>query len=264
MKTNQIILIKKDICEIFKDKKTICGLILLPFLGVIAFPYFLIAEIEKGIIGKNLSFVQAVINGLPSTKDFLSEGEKLFYYGVNESSLLLYMIVLLIISLMFSVGIFINEKEKNTLETLLYTPITIKELFFSKVICVFSISMLFNIIIAIAYWSVVQFFSLKYFGILILPTLKWLVFAFFLTPIVLLSFIFFVILVSLKAKSYNEAYQKSSMAVLPITALILSQLMGIVSLNPKTIFIIVIILALLLFGLLKSVIEKVNYENLMW
>ncbi len=262
MKKNQIAIILKDINSIFSDKKTLATIFFLPTLSIIAYPYWLLMEINSGIVGKNTSYVNNIIGNLTVVKTFSNQAEKIFYYGVTESSILFYVIILMVVSMMISVGSFIIEKEKKTMETLLYTPITIKEIFVAKIGAVFGISMLLNIILGLLYWVIVAISSYTNFQYIIFPSLKWIILYMVFCPAILLGLIFFIVLVSLKSKSYNEAYQKSSMAILPIIVLIFAQVFGVITIDTLSLTIGSLIILIIDFILIKISLKNVKYENL--
>lgn len=143
---------------------------------------------------------------------------------------------------------FVGEKEKKTLESLLYTPISEKDLFVAKILGPFIASAAVTIFCFICYGIVVDVLTYNIFGKLILPRLNWLIAVFWLSPILSIFAIFFNVYISARVKGFQEAYQLGALIVLPIVVLLYSQLTGLLLLNNIILF---------LFGLVLLIVSVI-------
>jgi hypothetical protein len=100
----------------------------------------------------------------------------------------------------------------------------------------------------ICYGVVVDVLTYDIFGKLIFPRLNWLIVVFWLSPILSIFAIFFNVYISARVKGFQEAYQLGALIVLPIVALVYSQLTGLLLLNNIILF---------LFGLVLLIVSVI-------
>lgn len=242
-------LIEKDIKATFSSKKIWVPMVVLVIVLCIFVPLVIVytglytelfnspaEDIEKPI--------NSVIHSFPNEKmaDMLANlptlGAKFGYFFINFMLIPFFLIVAIINSMVTSSNSFAGEKERNTLETLLLAPISIKELFVGKVLAAFipTISLIFasfflNIMIinAIAY---------SHFKEMLFLTPTWLLLIFWVIPALVLFNIILNVLVSAKVKSFQEAQQFGGIMVLPVVGIIISQASGLFFLSPIILFLI--------------------------
>ncbi|MFD1737255.1 hypothetical protein ACFSCX_11895 [Bacillus salitolerans] len=97
----------------------------------------------------------------------------------------------------------------------------------------------------------------------IFPGTNWLFLVFWIAPIITIFTILVEVLVSARAKSFQEAQQIGGLVILPIIALFVGQATGFLILNPLILLIIGIVL-LVLSGLLLKLITKFNSRNVLF
>jgi ABC-type Na+ efflux pump permease subunit len=127
---------------------------------------------------------------------------------------------------------FAGEKERKTLEALLYTPTSDFELMVAKMLGAFIPAVIFAWLSALLYWIVVDIAAWPLFGRPILPDLTWLILALWVAPSAAAAALGATVIVSSRAKSFQDAYQISGLVVLPIVALMLGQSFGVIALSP--------------------------------
>jgi hypothetical protein len=137
----------------------------------------------------------------------------------------------LIVPLMFSTTIaaesFAGEKERKTIEALLYSPATDGELLVGKIMAglvpAIAISWLsfagYSLVLNTAAWPI--------FGRVWFPLPHWWPMMFWMTPALALLGVSLTVLISKKVKTFMGAYQTSTSSVLLILALIVGQAFGI-------------------------------------
>lgn len=149
---------------------------------------------------------------------------------------LLYAPFFLILPLMFSSVIaaeaFAGERERKTIEGLLYTPVTDAELFLGKVMAAFIPSVLITWIGFLFYTLVVNALS----GIFLhwagwFPLSPWYALIFWVSPGISLLSVAFTVLISSRNPTFMGAYQTSSALVLLVVGLMGAQMSGILYLT---------------------------------
>lgn len=138
-----------------------------------------------------------------------------------------FLMIPVMISSVVAASSFVGEKERKTLESLLYTPIDIASLFWGKLLSAFIPAIGLTLISALGYMLVVNILGYDLFGQFIFPQANWLVLIFWVVPTVSLFAIFLNVYVSARVKGFQEAYQLGGLVILPIIALFVSQMAGI-------------------------------------
>ena len=141
----------------------------------------------------------------------------------------------LIIPLMFSTIVgaesFAGEKERKTLEALIYTPATDAELFLGKVVASVVPAVLlawlsfivYGVIVNVAGWPVMQRIWF--------PTPQWWPLMLWVTPALAVLGVALTVLISSRVNTFMEAYQMSASLVLLVLALLAGQVTGVLYLS---------------------------------
>ncbi len=158
----------------------------------------------------------------------------------------------LIMPLMFSTVIaaesFAGERERKTIEALLYTPATDAELFTGKVLAGFIPAVLITLVSFAAYTIVLNAMAYPVMGRLWFPLPSWYPLVLWISPAISLLGIAFTVLISVKTQTFMGAYQTSGSLVLVVLALLAGQATGVIYLS---------VLVGLLIGMVLLVIDAV-------
>ncbi len=93
-----------------------------------------------------------------------------------------------------------GEKEHKTLESLLYTPISMEQLLRAKILGVFVPSYMVTLISFIVFGIIFNIGGFFYFGRLIFPDVKWLIIILWISPAINLLSLIFTVMVSSKSE----------------------------------------------------------------
>ena len=160
----------------------------------------------------------------------------------------LFLILPLMVASVIAADSFAGEKERKTLEALLYTPTSDGELFGAKLL----VALVPALGVAwgglVVYSLVADIAAYPYLHHLLLPDPLWLVLAFWLSPGVAGLGLGITVLVSARVRSFQEAYQLGGIVVVPLIAVVAGQAAGVIYLNA---------LAAFLVGLLLFVLDGV-------
>ena len=158
---------------------------------------------------------------------------------------------------------FVGEKEKHTLETLLYCPMSVKQIFRSKVAASFILSMTVSLISFLAMILVLEFETFFLMGNLLLPSVNWLIILLIVSPAVSLIAVTLIVRVSAKAQSVEESQQSAVFLIIPLILLIAGQFTGVLLLNKWILLGIGAVCALLAWLLLKKCMGRFTYDMLL-
>ena len=256
-----MLVFSKDWREIRRNWQVILPIVVVPVMISVVLPMVvtMIPIIDVGQEG-SLGRPENLINNLP-----VRVQEQLA--GMNELQVMIYIMAIyffapffLIIPLMASSVIssdsFAGEKERKTIEALLATPISDGELFLGKMLVSFIPSMIITMVSFGVYTAVFDIMAYGIFnGMLLLPTIDWVLLIFGLAPTVALASIGLTVMISAKVKGFREAQQISVVLLIPVLALIFGQVTGAIILGP------IVILALVgLFLVIDLIVFRVGVK----
>jgi hypothetical protein len=147
-------------------------------------------------------------------------------------------------------GSFAGEKERRTLEALLYTPTTDQELILGKMLAALVPAVLVELGGFVLYSVVVNAASWRTMGAIFFPNLMWIVMILWLAPAAAGLGLASMVLVSTKVNTFQDAYQLGSLVVLPLMLLILGQIAGVIYLSAGFAFLAGLVLWLIDAGVL--------------
>jgi ABC-2 type transport system permease protein len=143
----------------------------------------------------------------------------------------MFLILPLMLATTIGADSFVGERERKTLEPLIYAPATDSELFTGKVLASFVPAVLVTWLSFLLYVIVANGVGWPLMGRLWFPLPSWYPLVFWITPALALLGTAAVVLVSSRAKTFMEAYQSSGALVLVPIAFFAGQATGILYLG---------------------------------
>ena len=207
-------IIKKDIRQIFHNKQVLMPMLIVPLVFSIFLPL--------------TSIVPALQEIAAETQGASAEDIQQLMMIVNGFKGFLLLIPLMAASIVASNAI-VGEKERKTLETLLYSPVPSSKIFLAKCLAAFIVSMVMTVISAVIFSSIINYNTMQTLGKIMFTGVDWLIIICLLTPAITLLGIFFMVLVSAKAKSFQAAQQWSLIIMFPMLVLIMIQSAGVIA-----------------------------------
>ena len=158
--------------------------------------------------------------------------------GYNENQMMIvvlltyflapmYLIVPLMVASVIASDSFAGEKERKTLEALLYSPTSDRDLFVGKMLAAWIPAVIVAWLGFVLYSVVANVAAWQTMGEIFFPNLMWIVLALWVAPAVAGLGLGVTVLVSARAQSFQEAYQISGIVVLPVLLLIVGQATGL-------------------------------------
>ena len=145
----------------------------------------------------------------------------------------------LVMPLMFSSVIgadsFVGERERKTMEALLYSPATDVELFLGKVLAAVMPAIGLSWLTYLVYIIVVNAASYRLFERIWFPLPTWWPLMFWMTPAFAVLGISATVLISSRVKTFMEAYQLSGSLVVLVLAMVVGQATGVLYLGVGTV-----------------------------
>jgi hypothetical protein len=260
----------KDMKAIGSVMQVWLPMLILPILFTVVLPGVLILGVRFSTLQGvgNFDQMMGALQNLPpgalhdaifSWKDPL---QQFIYFGVNYFFAPFFLMIPLMAASVISANSFAGEKEQQTLESLLFAPIDILSLFVGKLLASFIPAMLLTLLCSVLYGVVVNLTAYPLFHKVIFPAANWLFLILWVTPFLSLFATFVNVLISAKVKGFQEAYQLSGLVILPVLALLFSQLAGILFLDSVVLFVIGMILLVADLILIKTMSRYLNRNQL--
>lgn len=227
---------EKDVREVGQSTQMLLPLLVVPLVFVVVLPagvillpqYVPIPESEYAFVGRLLGSLPADVQAVVAP---LSLEQQFVYLAVTYLFSPLFLVVPLMVSNIIAASSFAGEKERGTIEGLLYAPVSNTELFVGKVLAAFVPAIVVAVVGFVGYVVVVDALTYEQFGRLLLPNTLWLVLILWIVPAVSIFGLGVTVLVSMKARGFQEAQQIAGVVVLPIVALVLAQVTGVLFLS---------------------------------
>ncbi|MGB8955892.1 MAG: ABC transporter permease subunit [Tumebacillaceae bacterium] len=270
-KTAMWAIAQKDMNAIRTNSQIWVPMIIVPLvLGVILPVVAVIVIKSMGADSINsLNKIVELIGKLPAgdLKDSFDSlptvNHQLIYMLVNYFFVPFFLLIAVMASMMIAANSFVGEKERRTLESLLFAPIDITALFVGKVLAAFLPAMVLTLTTFILYGGLVNALTYSMFDGLLVPTWNWLTLIVWVVPMISLCTILFCTLISARVKGFQEAQQLGGVIVLPVVGLVISQATGLMFLQTSVLLIIGAVLLAANLLLLRQ-IAKMNQRDVLF
>lgn len=261
MNTKQLAIIKKDIRSITSNKQMFMVILIVPLALTIVLPSILV--FVTTLVPEATSDFQILLDMLPITAQQSNQEQLILGLVLNKIIPAFFLMIPIMASSIMAASSFVGEKEKHTLETLLYSPLSLKQLFQSKILAGFSVGMMVSFISFAAMMIVLEIEMFFLTGRVIIPDISWVIVMFLVAPAVSLVAISITVRGSAKAKTMEEAQQSAVFLIFPIIAIVIGQFAGVIMVSTWLLLGLGIVLALIAALLLKGSVGKFTYEKLL-
>jgi ABC-2 type transport system permease protein len=119
-----------------------------------------------------------------------------------------------------------GEKERNTLESLLATPLTDGEILFGKILSSAVPSIIVVWLSSIPYVVLVDFFLYKELGFILLPDFRFIILMGIVAPLLVFASVTAMVWLSTRVKAARDAQQLSILIVLPLLTIVMVEVIG--------------------------------------
>jgi ABC-2 type transport system permease protein len=240
--------IAKDLRIAYRNRGVRIPLVVTPLLLVVVVPSFLILGVELlGAGGLTGMVTEGQATGpfgglVPSVVQAAGDSPLTYERAVLEYLVVpLYLLVPLVVATVIAADSFAGERERRTLEALLHTATSDRELFIGKLLGAYLPAVASSWIAFAVYSIIANLLGSRSMGGIFFPTPAWLVIALWVAPAVALLNIGLMVGVSSRVRSLQAAHQIGSLLVLPFILILVVQITGVMLVDLS---------AMLLFGLI--------------
>ncbi|MGP1906762.1 ABC transporter permease subunit [Metabacillus sp. JX24] len=226
-------IIKKDLRDIIRSKNLFAVLIIIPVLfssvipaAILSAALFLdLEELAGSDAERMITSFMTQLNR--ESIAFETVEQQFVFLFLNYMLPSLFLLVPIITASVVAANSFVGEKERRTLESLLFSPVSVKTLFVSKIIGSFLPSLLVSFASFVLSGIIINSLGYQLYRQMIFPSANWLVLIFWLSPMVSLLTVLLNVLISSRVKTYQEAQNIGGIIVLPVVAMMAGQASGL-------------------------------------
>ena len=257
MNVRQLAVTKKDIRGVTLNKQVFAVLLIVPLALTIVLPSIFV--LVTAFAPDAASDFQKILDMLPADNGARSQQQRIFGLILNNIMPVFFLMIPIMASSVMAASSFVGEKEKHTLETLLYSPLSLKQMFQAKILAGFSVGMMVSYISFAA--MELEVFLLT--GDAIRPSSSWLAIMLLIAPAISIIAIAVTVRGSAKAQTIEEAQQRAVFLVFPILALLIGQFTGILLISAGLLWGVGAVLAALDVLLMRGAAGSFTYEKLL-
>jgi len=257
----QAAIIKKDFRSIVSNKRLFPVLLVVPLIFTVFLPSVFILTIS--FAPDDLDQFQPLIDMMPLGKQFNSMEQAIIELIMNNIMPVFFSMIPIMAASVMAASAFVGEKEKRTLETLLYCPLPLKKIFQSKVLASFLVSMTVAFSSFIVMLIVVEIEVMLTTGSMFIPGISWIVVMLLVSPSVSLLAITLIVGGSAKSQTMEESQQRAVFLIIPLLILIVGQFTGIILINVWYLSGLGVIIAILAAVMMRRSESKYTYEELL-
>ena len=261
MNVRQLAVIKKDIRSVTLNKQVFAVLLIVPLALTIVLPSIFV--LVTAFAPDAASDFQKILDMLPADNVARSQQQRIFGLILNNIMPVFFLMIPIMASSVMAASSFVGEKEKHTLETLLYSPLSLKQMFQAKILAGFSVGMMVSYISFAAMMLVLELEVFLLTGKAILPSSSWLAIMLLIAPAISIIAIAVTVRSSAKAQTIEEAQQRAVFLVFPILALLIGQFTGILLISAGLLWGVGAVLAALDVLLMRGAAGSFTYEKLL-
>lgn len=228
---------RKDVRAVRRSRSVMLPLVFMPLVLFVGLPALIAGLLVSLPVGSDeLSDVQELLQRMPASVqrelERYTPQQQILAVTLNELLAPLYLLVPLMVATVIAADSLAGERERKTLEALLYAPVSDLELFLGKLLSAWMPAVVVGLGGFVAYGTTANAVAWPVMGRIFFPNATWLVLAFWVGPAAAGFGLGVMILVSARVRGFQEAYQLGGLVVLPFVALGVSQAVGIVYLTP--------------------------------
>lgn len=254
-------IINKDLRNITANKRMLSVMLIVPLVFTVVLPSIFVFVIALTPIDS--PDFKELLNILPQSMQAGDLRQSLVSILLNNILPIFFLIIPIMAASVMAAGSFVGEKEKRTLETLFYSPLSLKQIFNAKILASFILSMMVSLLSFVIMTLVVEIELVFTTGSMIWPSISWLVVMLIIVPALSMIAITIIVRGSAKAQSFEESQQRSVFLILPIIFLAAGQFTGILLVGSWLLLAIGIVLGAIAFWALKGAFGKFKYETLL-
>ena len=258
-------IVRKDLKVAFQNKGVTLPIVILPVIFFVVVPWVMVYA--SSFAGSSMSNVDEMLARMPAGLLHELSGythhQQLILFFLVYMLAPMFLIMPLMVSSVLAADSFAGEKERKTLEALLYTPTTDRDLFAAKLAGAWIAAVVAALFSFILYTVMANAAGWQIIGHIFFPNWMWIALVFWVTPAVAGLGLVVMVFVSARAQGFQDAYQIGGMVVLPVILLMVGQISGVMYFSLGVVLLVGLMIWLIDLALLRLASKRFRRAELM-
>lgn len=246
----------KDLKESAGSSQVMAPAVIVPMVFVVLYPVGMLLGLRyMSPADVNSLFEKIPAGALPALAGMTAQG-KAAYVATAFLFSAFFLIIPTVMATLLAANSFAGEKERHTLEGMLYTPVRDTELVVGKILGAVAPAVALSWVCFAVYTVIVSVLGTPIVGRQYFPTTNWWVLMVLVVPAVAVFVTACVVWVSARVATYQAANSIAGLAVLPMLLLVLGQVSGVMLAGPGVFAVLGAVLVVadvvLMWGIVKT------------
>lgn len=222
--------VRKDVTVALSSKAVSVPFVVVPVMLMVVMPLgiALLARFADGEVARLGDQLGALAPALVARVAGLDPAQQVVVLGLVYLLAPLFLVVPLMVASVLAADSFAGEKERGTLEALVYSPISDRDLVLAKMLSAWLPAVAVGLVAFVVYCLTANLAAWPVMGRIFMPTLMWLALVVWVMPAAAALGLGTSVVVSSRVSTFQEAYQVGGVVVLPIVVLMIGQVMGVI------------------------------------
>lgn len=251
----------KDLRESAANSQVVLPVVILPMVFVVLYPVGLLIGLRwmSPTDAQDL-IAQIPLSALPGADEMSTQGQ-VAYLATVYLFAAFFLIIPAMVATVLAANSFAGEKERHTLEGVLYTPVTDTELVVGKIVGAVAPAIVFSWLCFVVYTILVDVLGAPLVGRVYFPTLNWWILMLLVVPAMSVFVTACVVWVSARVNTYQAANSIGGFAVLPAVLLVVGQVNGVMLVGPLLFTVLGVVLVGLDVVLVRWIVSSFDRER---
>ncbi len=251
----------KDLRESTANGQVLAPVALVPFVFVVLYPVGLLLALRSMSAADAQELVAKIpTSAFPGTGELTVQGQAA-YIATDYLFAGIFLILPTMVAVVLAANSFAGEKERHTLEGVLYTPVSDTGLVVGKILGAVLPAVAVSWVCFGVYAILVNLLGNPLVGHWYFPTLNWWVLMLLVVPAVSVFVTACVVWVSARVSSYQSANSIAGFAVLPLILLVVGQATGVMLLGPTLFAVVGVVLVVLDVLMMRWIVATFDRER---
>ncbi len=251
----------KDLRESGATSQVLAPVLIVPFVFVVVYPVGLLLALRYVSAADAQELIAKIpTSAFPGVGELSVQGQAAYIATVYLFAGF-FLIIPTMVAVVLAANSFAGEKERHTLEGVLYTPVSDTELVVGKILGAVLPAVVVSWVCFGVYAVLVNVLGNSLVGHLYFPTPNWWVMMLLVVPAVSVFVTACVVWVSARVDSYQSANSIAGFAVLPLILLVVGQATGVMLLGPMVFGVLGVVLVILDLLMMRWIISTFDREK---
>ena len=221
-----LVIVRKEFEEVLRNKYILTTMASFPLVFSVVIPLIYLLALPSNVSWGDVSAFKGAVIG----SSLMTPRQVLVSFLV-QSNLPFYLMMPSVIPTLISSYSIVGEKKCGTLEPLLATPVSTRDILIGKTLAAAIPSVVITWISFLIYAVLVDSMTYGIFGYLVIPSLIWLFAVAVTAPLFAVMSVYLSIVVSSRMNDIRAAQQVSAVFIIPIMSVFILELFGYVTLT---------------------------------